>query len=117
MNYKSLFYFEVSKILIAILNIIFLVKQYPKLSFIISILSIVSSVAGAVVGGVAVAVAGAGAVAGGVAVAVAVAGAVVGAVAVAVAVAVVVAGATVEEKEEIKPKKIKRYFKCKQEIL
>ena len=103
MNYKSLFYFEVSKILIAILNIIFLVKQYPKLSFIISILSIVSSVAGAVVGGVAVAVAGAGAVAGG--------------VAVAVAVAVVVAGATVEEKEEIKPKKIKRYFKCKQEIL
>src|SRR3990167_7249253 len=96
MNYKSLFYFEVSKILIAILNIIFLVKQYPKLSFIISILSIVSSVAGGVV------------------VAVAVAGAVVGAVAVAVAVAVVVAGATVEEKEEIKPKKIKRYFKCKQ---
>ena len=72
MNYKLLFGFEISKILIGILNIIFLVEQCPELSLIISIISIITSVA--------------------------------------------VAGAVVE-KEEVKPKKIKRCPKCKQEVV
>ena len=91
MKYKGLFIFEISKIFIAILNIIFLVEQYPELSLFISLISIITSVAGAGVlaGAVAVVVAG--------------------------AVAVVVVVARIEE-EDIKPKRIKRCSKCKQEI-
>ena len=143
MNIKALFYFEVSKIIIGILNIIFLVEQYPQISLIISLISIITSMAvfGAVVGDVAVAVFGAGAVLGAMAVAVvgavvvlgagavavfgdvavAVLGAVVGAVAVAVVGAGAVLGAMVvdfqeKKNQEVKPKKIKRCSKCKQEV-
>ena len=62
MKFKYLLYFEISKIIIAILNIIFLADKYPILSIIISTVSLGTSVAVAVavaVGAVAVAVAAA----------------------------------------------------------
>ena len=95
MNIKALFYFEVSKIIIGILNIIFLVEQYPQISLIISLISIITSMAvfGAVVGDVAVAVFGAGAVLG-----------------------AMVVDFQEKKNQEVKPKKIKRCSKCKQEV-
>ena len=52
MKFKYLLYFEISKIIIAILNIIFLADKYPILSIIISTVSLGTSVAvGAAVAG------------------------------------------------------------------
>jgi len=97
-KYKVLILFELSKIVIAFLNISFLLQSHPALSLTISIISIWTSTAAAVAaaggaavaaGGAAVAAVGAvGAVVGGAAVAaVAAVGAVAGGAAVAAAVA------------------------------
>jgi membrane protein implicated in regulation of membrane protease activity len=117
MKYKYLFAFEVFKILLGIFNLIYLVDKFPNISFLISIFSIITSiavaavlVAVAVAVLVAVAVAVAAVAAGAVAVAVAVAAVAAGAVAavlVAVAVAVLVAVAVAGENEEEKYEKPK----------
>ena len=46
---KYLIGFELTKVLIGFLNIIFLAQNYPEISFIISILSILTSGASAVI--------------------------------------------------------------------
>lgn len=44
MNYKPLFYFEITKIIIAFLNVIFIAESYPQISILISLFSILTSI-------------------------------------------------------------------------